>query len=386
VPSDGDPPAPLPAGRIETPASGTAVHRGQVVTGGWALGEQGPMTELLVVVDDRRATAARLGPEHLTRDDVAEQYPDIPDARRSGWDAIVDLRWVGRPSTTLSLLGRTRSGDWAELARSEIRIDEPISPSGGRRAVFTIAQNEPVFLPLWLRYYGRHFDPADIYVLNHDSTDGSSAAAEGISNVVGVHRDVSFDHTWLVGVVEDFQSFLLRSYDAVLFAEVDEFVVPDPERYAGVADYVARLDELVARCSGYNVVHYPDDEAPLRFDQPVLRQRRYWHPSPQWYSKRLLSRIPLSWNIGFHQEFNAPDIAPDPELFLVHLHRVDYEYCLDRHRAVTAREWYEGDRRFDLGWHYRVVEPDEFREWFFHGEDLEGTEPEPIPDRFKDAL
>jgi Glycosyl transferase family 2 len=343
------------------------------------------MTDLLVVVDDRRATAARLGADHLTRDDVAQQYPDVPDARRSGWDAIVDVRWVGRPSTTLSLLGRSRSGDWIELARNEIRIDQPISPSGGRRAVFTITQNEPVFLPLWLRYYRGHFDPADIYVLDHDSTDRSSAAADGVSNVIRVHRDVSFDHTWLTGVVEDFQAFLLRSYDAVLFAEVDEFVIPDPERYAGLGEYMARLDALAACCSGYNVVHYPD-EPPLRFDEPVLRQRRFWHPSPQWYSKRLLSRIPLSWNIGFHQEFNAPDIGPDPDLFLVHLHRVDYEYCLDRHRGVTAREWYEGDRRLNLGWHYRIVDPEQFRDWFFRGEDLEGTEPEPIPDRLKEAL
>jgi hypothetical protein len=384
--SSGQRPAPLPAGRIETPPSGTSVHRGQVVVGGWALGQQGPMTELFVVVDGRRATAARLAPEHLPRDDVAKRYPAIPGARRAAWDAIIDVRWVGRRSTTLSLLGRTRSGDWVELAKSEIRLDDPISPSGGRRAVFTIVQNEPVFMPLWLRYYGRHFDPADVYVLDHDSTDGSTAAAHGVANVVKVYRDVSFDHTWLTGIVEDFQAFLLRSYDAVLFAEADEFVVPDPERYAGIGDYMEQLDGLSARCSGYNVVHYADEEPPLSFDRPILRQRRYWHQSPQWYSKRLLSRVPLSWNIGFHQEFNAPDVEPDPHLFLVHLHRVDYEYCLDRHRAVTAREWYEGDRRFDLGWHYRVVEPDQFRDWFFHGDDLEGTEPEPIPDRLKDTL
>jgi Glycosyl transferase family 2 len=386
IASSGEPPAPPPAGRIETPPPGTAVHRGQVVVGGWALGEQGPMTELLVVVDGRRATAARLAPEHLPRDDVAERYPAIPDARRAAWDAIIDVRWVGSRSTTLSLLGRTRAGDWVELAKNEIRIDDPISPSRGGRAAFTIVQNEPVFLPLWLRYYGRHFDSADIYVLDHDSTDGSTALAEGVANVVRVHREVSFDHTWLTGVVEDFQAFLLRSYHAVLFAEADEFIVPDPECYAGIGDYMERLKGLTARCSGYNVVHYPDDEAPLSFDQPILGQRRYWHPSPQWYSKRLLSKVPLSWNIGFHQEFNAPDVSPDPELFLVHLHRVDYEYCLDRHRAVTAREWYEGDRQFDLGWHYRVVEPDEFREWFFHGDDLEGSGPEPIPERLKEAL
>jgi len=365
--------------------AGSVVQRGPALIGGWALGREGPLTDLLVLVDGRRATAARLGGSHLIREDIAARYPDVPSAERSGWDAIVDVRWVEGPSATLSLLGRTTGGDWVEIDRVEIRVDRPISPSGGRRAVFTIAQNEPRFLSLWLRYYRRYFDQSDVYVLDHDSTDGSTDGIEADCNVVAVHRDVSFDHMWLTGTVEDFQAFLLRSYDAVLFAEVDEFVIADPRHYAGLGEYIERFDGVAACCTGYNVVHYPD-EPPLRFAEPVLRQRRYWHRSPQWYSKRLLGRVPLSWNIGFHQEFNAPGVEPDPHLYLAHLHRVDYEYCLERHEGVAAREWYEGDRRFNLGWHYRVVDPDEYREWFFHGKDLEGTEPEPIPDHLREAL
>ena len=383
--SNGEPPAPLPAGQIETPAAGSLVPRGPALIGGWAVGPDGPLTDLLVLVDGQRATAARYGASHLIRDDVAARFANVPGAERAGWDAIVDVRWVEGPSVPLSLLGRTAAGDWVDLDRVEIRIDEPISPSGRRRAVFTIAQNEPRFLEMWLRYYRRHFDAEDIYVLDHDSTDGSTDGLEQECNLVQVHRDASFDHMWLIGTVEDFQAFLLRSYDAVLFAEVDEFVIADPERYSSLGEYIDALDGVAACCTGYNVVHYPE-EGRLRFDEPVLRQRRFWHRSPQWYSKRLLGRVPLSWNIGFHQEFNLPSVEPDPHLYLAHLHRVDYDYCLKRHRGVAAREWYEGDRRFNLGWHYRITEPDEFRQWFFHGEDLEGTEREPIPERVRDAL
>ena len=199
-----------------------------------------------------------------------------------------------------------------------------------------------------------------------------------------MHRDVSFDHTWLTGVVEDFQAFLLRSYDAVLFAEADEYVGPGSSGYTGLADYMARLDGLAACCSGYNVVHYPDQEPPLALTSPScdsagtgIRRRSG--------ARRLLSRIPLSWNIGFHQEFNAPDVAPDPELFLVHLHRVDYEYCLERHRGVTERSGTRAIAGSTSDGTTASLSP-RFREWFFHGEDLEGTEPEPIPDRLKEAL
>jgi hypothetical protein len=372
----------FPAGSIDEPASGSAIERGSLLARGWALDADGPFGSLMLVVDDRHATQLRPASSPL---EVAMRYSEVPNHKHGGWDAILDLRGVEGPTATLALLGRRRTdGEWLEMDRSEIRV-APYERSEGRHAVFTIVQNEPVFLPLWLCYYGRHFEPSDIYVLDHGSTDGSTDDLGGSCNVVEVQHDESFDHAWLKGTVEDYQAFLLRSYDAVLFAEADEFVVPDPARYQDLGAYIDRLEGPAACCTGYNVVHYPDEPA-LRFDQPVLRQRRYWHPAPRWYSKRLLSRIPLSWQYGFHDELNAPFVKPDPDLYLVHLHRVDYDCCLARHRAVTERNWYEPDRQRNLGRHYRVVDPEEYREWFYHGFDLEHTARELIPDRIREAL
>ena len=41
-------------------------------------------------------------------------------------------------------------------------------------AVFTIVKNENYFLPIWLKHYKRYFDNSDIYVLDHQSNDGST--------------------------------------------------------------------------------------------------------------------------------------------------------------------------------------------------------------------
>jgi hypothetical protein len=353
-----------------------------VIAGGWALSPDGPLTEAVVLVDGRRGVSASLD---FPREDIAERYPDVPNAERSGWNAMVDVRGAERATAELRLLGRTREGEWSELDRSHVRVEEPGARAGRRRAAFTIVQNEARFLPLWLRYYSHHFAASDIYVLDHDSTDGTAKGLEGLCNVVEVHRDKSFDHMWLVGAVEDFQAFLLRSYETVLFAEVDEFVVADPDHYPGLGAYIDNLRGPAACCTGYNVVHYPEEPV-LRFDEPVLRQRRYWHRSPRKYSKRLLGKIPLAWNVGFHAELNAPTIPPDPHLYLIHLHRIDYDNCLKRHRSASSRRWPEEDLKWNLGWHQRVIEPEAFREWFFHGEDLEGTEREPIPERFRDVI
>jgi hypothetical protein len=253
------------------------------------------------------------------------------------------------------------------------------------RAAFTIVQNESVFLPLWLEYYSRYFAPGDLYVLDHDSDDGSTAGLFARCNVLQVHRDRSFDHAWLNATVTAFQTFLLRSYERVLFVEADEFVVADPAFYDGLHDYIEQCRVPLARCTGFEVVHYPDEEPPIDFHQrPLLKQRRYWHASRK-YSKPLLSSAPTVWSMGFHEAPEALQVKPDPKLFLVHLHRIDYGSCVARHQRTAARKWNETDLRDGLGFQNRLVEGDEqFKTWYFRGEDNGGRGP--IPERLRNLL
>src|SRR5436309_7758734 len=191
------------------------------------------------------------------------------------------------------------------------------------RAAFTIVQNEPVFLPLWLRYYTRYFLPEDVYVLDHDGSDGSADAAGrrfGV-NVLQVHRDRSFDHRWLCETVAAFQAFLLRSYQCVLFAEADELIVADPAHFRGLHEYIQASTQPYARCVGLNVLHLHETEPPLDFAGPVLANRSTCYFSSM-YCKTLLARVPLAWDLGFHVAQNI-DVPPDSRLFLLHLHRAD---------------------------------------------------------------
>ena len=251
------------------------------------------------------------------------------------------------------------------------------------RAAFTIVQNEPVFLPLWLDYYSRYFEKDDLYVLDHNSDDGSTAGVATRCQLVRVHREKSFDHHWLRDTVAAFQSFLLHSYARVLFTEVDEFVLADPRSYSGLDDYIDRCPTAVARCTGFNVVHYRTEELPLRFDQPILPQRKYWHAS-RTYCKPLLSTVPVSWGLGFHDAACLENLGPDPDLLLVHLHRVDYDFCLSRHRRTAMRNWNERDLQANYGWHNRLVQSEAFDNWFFKGED-DGAR-ELIPEHLKSVL
>jgi hypothetical protein len=251
------------------------------------------------------------------------------------------------------------------------------------RAVFTIVQNEPVFLPIWLGYYARYFDPSDIYVLDHDSTDGSTDAIATSCNHLRVHRDKSFDHRWLRDTVAAFQAFLLRSYENVLFAEADEFVVADPSVYSGLDDYVVRFRAQAIRCAGFNVAHYPDEEPPLRFDRPILAQRRYWRAS-RLYCKPLLAKVPLSWAFGFHSDRRIHGLPMDPRLLLLHLRCVDYDYFRARLRSTTARDWSEDDVSAGRGAQNRMADPQQAETWFFRG--FDDGERQLIPDRLRTVL
>ena len=377
-----DPPATTIHARLDAPAEDQTVGAGSLRIAGWALAREALIDRLLVVVDGMAATPVRLGE---VRPDVADAFPGVAHATGSGFEALVDLRGMaGRPAR-VALLASVPGEPLREVAARTLTVVAPDRPRDGARprAAFTIAHDEPVMLPLWLAYYGRHFDADDLFVLAHDTSDGSTDGLDGRCHVVPVHRSAAFDHLWLRRTVEDFQAFLLRSYETVLFAEVDEFVVADPRRYSGLGAYIDALEGPAARCSGFNVVQQTD-EAPIRFDEPLLAQRAWWHASTA-YSKRLVARTPLRWSMGFHHEYNTPDAAPDPDLMLVHLHRIDFDWCLARHRRNTARDWSAADLESGAADHHHIVEGAEFEHWFRSGEDLESPR-ERIPEHLRTVL
>jgi len=251
--------------------------------------------------------------------------------------------------------------------------------------LFTIVQDEPAFLPVWSGYYLRHFAPEDVFVLDHDSTDPTTLQVAGRLNRVPVHRHESFDHDWLRETVARFQSFLLSSYEVVLFAEVDEIVAPRPERFpGGLAEFVDHFRSLgapVARCTGYEIVHDSrGGEAPLDWSAPILAQRRQCRRSLS-YSKPLMARCPLEWTPGFHELAGSspPLLRPHPDLLLLHLHRVDYESCFQRTLETAARRWSRVDLEKNRAAQNRITDPDEFERWFHTDfiDDLYGMQPIP---------
>ena len=206
-------------------------------------------------------------------------------------------------------------------------------PSRGarkRRAALTIVRNEPVFFPIWLATTRASSRPDDIYVLDHETSDGSTAG-DGFVRIPVTHDTV--DHTWMVRTIEEHQHELLDRYDVVLVTDVDEIVAPRPE-FGTLGDYIDRFEEEFVNCLGYELIHMVDREGPFDPARKVLDQRGYWFANDI-YDKPALATEPMRWRPG--STGHGRPMRPDPDLYMIHLHRMDYEICLARHRYRRAR-------------------------------------------------
>ena len=249
------------------------------------------------------------------------------------------------------------------------------------RAVLTIVRNESVFLPIWIRYYRQFFPARDMYVIDHQSTDGSTEG-DGFTRIPVSHAEYSAG--WQRDIIQRHQHDLVDRYDVVLCTDVDEIVAPDP-RLGDLGTYINQFDNDFVTCQGYEILHQKNHEPPFDPTVPVLKQRSTWYANPL-YSKPLLARVPMMWKGGCHDRVDGRE-NKDPNLYLIHLHRMDYGICLVRHQDRTRFPLAQIDR--DRGWGYQnqITDPAKFSSWFFH--DSCGPvppRPEPIPSWWSDVV
>lgn len=237
-----------------------------------------------------------------------------------------------------------------------------------------MVKDEGYFLPKWLEYYKQFFKPEDIYILDHQSSDGSTDNLD--VNVIKVTNDVAVDHTWIVNTIQEQQRKLLENYRCVLFAESDEIVYSP---YQPLNEYISKFlegsDEYVT-CIGHEMMQNLEKESPLKDSDPIMPNRNYWFRHPL-YDKTLLSKIPLNWAWGFHSQ-DKPNVHRG--LFLLHLHRHDFEMMLKRHEMRVAKWKIKDDG--NSSYQFKISQRDELLKYFFE----QCKEPTQIPPEHKVAI
>ena len=236
------------------------------------------------------------------------------------------------------------------------------------RVLFTVVHNATHFLRPWVDYHVDHFD--EIFVLTHECVGDSCDVLDGIEEaypylpILKVTHRYRYDADWLMRVVRRFQAFLLASYDTAWFLAADEFLATRDQPLGDWLDEFERAGRIFGRATGYEIVHRLDlDEPAIDWTAPgpLLRRRRYWYECKK-YSKPVGGATPIFWEPGFATATNVSD-PPDPGLQLIHLHRIDYEHCLQRHREAVSSEWRPLDKQAGPYRHNRIDEPTLLERW-----------------------
>lgn len=186
-------------------------------------------------------------------------------------------------------------------------------------AVLTIARDESVMLPRWVRHYAGQVGMENLFVIDDSSTDGSTDDLPcTVLRIPPMRR--SFEPTrmrMLSGLAEG----LLSVYDAVLFADADELVVADPDRHEDLRHFVAhRQGSTVLGVMCLNVIHDTAREAPLDPDLPVLAQRRLAKFVPR-MCKPSLKWVDAAWTAASHGVRTSYTV--DEDLYMFHLKFAD---------------------------------------------------------------
>lgn len=221
-------------------------------------------------------------------------------------------------------------------------------------AAITMVHNESAFLPIWLRYYASQLGYDNLYLVDHRSNDNSitNARAMGAVNISSFPRE-EFDDGERAVFISTFHEQLLRKYDAVLFADVDEIIIPDPVTGLTLKQYIEKNVDTYINVIGLNVIHNAYSEPRLDFDKPLFEQRSFVKLDPS-YNKPLISRVPMRWAAGFHYAQYPRKQARD--LFMFHLRAMDVDVARVRNHEIRSVKLSKNMEVRRWGFHFRWTE------------------------------
>lgn len=209
-----------------------------------------------------------------------------------------------------------------------------------RVAALTMTRDEGAMIGHWVAHYGAQFGVENLYVVDDHSTDGSTDAL-GCTVLRPPYLDKYPFERSRIGMLNSLSAALLHAYDAVVFADADEFLVAEPRRFAGLREFIATTaDRDVIGALGFNVVQHVENEGPLSFDRPLLQQRRYAKFMPL-MCKPMLKWAPVPWVRASHG-VQTP-FRVDPDLFMFHFKFADRDQLATR--ATLRKQLHDDEGR-----------------------------------------
>lgn len=220
--------------------------------------------------------------------------------------------------------------DWLDTYTPTIPFTE--SKSKKPFAVIGIFGREQFFSPIWKNYYGGLFGLDSLHILGSLSTDEYLSILDG-ANFHELGSSTHGDNAFIIKRVMQLQYELLQQYETVIFADSDEFIVPDPVKYSNLKDFLEKNSDTYFRVQGWNMINMIGNEPEIDLNLPIMGQRKYWYKHGSFIgggeSKMLIIRkANVSYNAGMHWSY--PAVAEHPDLYNIHLREFDYKITAER--------------------------------------------------------
>ena len=203
-------------------------------------------------------------------------------------------------------------------------------------AFATMSWKDNWYLKIWVDYYSRYIDRCNLFVLMHDRDEEAEEIARGC-NIIRLHRRPiyrDFDRDrWMT--IQYFVNALLFQFRVVVFNDVDEILVVDPDVSANPVEYILCNEAVPVNTPfGFDIVHRSEEETEdIGNGQGILAKRRFVRPTTV-YSKPCILRQGVRFKAGGHG-CDHPALHLSPNIYLMHMRTVDREMSLARLMSRT---------------------------------------------------
>ncbi len=197
-----------------------------------------------------------------------------------------------------------------------------------RIAIISNHYNESFHIKHWLDYYTKELGSTNCIIVDHSSTENFRQLIHNYDiGIINLPRNF-LDEIQMADFISCLATSLLKFYDIIIHTDIDEIIIPSPNKYNGLVDYFSKNEHNTYTCVGLNVVNEIYQENPYNNEIPLFDQRQYVRFfSPM--CKTVAIRQPVHWSPGYHG-LNLEINFHDYNLFMFHMREMDFTHRLDR--------------------------------------------------------
>lgn len=213
----------------------------------------------------------------------------------------------------------------------------------------TFARNERIRLPIWLNHYRQFITDEDIYVIDQNTTDGSTSNLT--CNVINEPHEGVFDHAWLRQMLTRNLKELLTKYHIVVLNECDELMVTHNNE--NLKDYLIKTYKQPLKngaTSLFDVLQVSNEKDYVLGDK-ISKIRNYlckWQGKKHTIHTSCLKELPN----GFHSGYGHLD----NNLSTIHIQCLNSSYLTEKIKQRIKEKEVHGQGDDFVCWdiHYKV--------------------------------